>query len=1149
MDFDLLKLIQDNPEVIKIDNNFTFNANSIESFALAILSSYQKNNRSLAVCLPSLYDAQHFLEFASNFLNVEEICYFPYDEVVRADAIYSSKEFVKERQYTLYRLVSKKKSLVVFSGISLCKPISSPSCFSNSVLHLKKSESFEPKKLIEYLIKHNYSRVNRVEGVFEFSARGEIVDVFTPSYNNPVRFEYFDDEIEDIRIFNTKSELSFEKIDEIDIIPANEVILSEGEIDRGVFNISQELNRLDNSELNQELLSKTSRFLAEVKVSGLADTTSKYLPYFEIDPSFITSYLKDIPLYFYRFEDVYSIASNYEKESADYYAELKKERMALSGEKGAYSLEDSLKEKRDYICSIDEDSQLQVTSIPYRSVSMIDSLNLINNLKRDGYTPYVFLSSAQLEGFKRYLDQEGVNIDLSLSSNGINVVLDKSFSRGFLLPKAKLALVSSKEIYGFGDASATFLNRFKEAKTISKYQDLEVGDYVVHQEQGIGVYLGIKEIDGLEYLTIGYAGDGQKLYVPLEKYKMIRKYASKEGVKPRLDYLGGASWARRKAKIRGRVSYLADKLIEIEAQRNTTPGFAFQPDDELEQEFSDAFPYPLTTSQQAAWEEIKKDMMSSHPMDRLLTGDVGFGKTEVAFKAIFKCICSHKQAALLCPTTVLCKQHYDVAIERFKSFDVRIAMLNRNVSVKETNSILRRLKDGEIDLLIGTHRILSDDIQFKDLGLLVVDEEQRFGVAHKEKIKTMTTNIDVLTLTATPIPRTLQMSLLNVRSLSRLDNPPYNRLPIKTYVVKFNKKLIKEVIDRELGRKGQVYYLHNRIQSLPKTISELEEMFPYANIKGVHGQMDGNDISDIMSDFYEGKIDILVCTSIVETGLDVPNCNTIIVEKAENFGLAQLYQIKGRVGRSSRLAYAYLTYPDIRVLNDESKKRLKALKEFTELGSGYRIANEDLNIRGAGDILGKEQAGFIDSIGYDAYMQLLQEVMKEKKVILDNVKDLDKSTRYEISFSLDAHIPSTYASESDRINIYREMFDISSLKELQEYQKKVEDIYGRIPYEMSNLFVKKTIEIYLDNPIFSEFKEYIDHYEIKMSEDFSSSRMMARELEKNEFIADEKKIYVRFLGKSFRFNLNKSADYLMDLFNLVTSLIAIKNKVDKRSRI
>ena len=1138
----LIQTLSETDQVNNILNNKSFNANSIESVGLCVVSAFLKENKNIAVVVPSLYQGQTLIDFISNFIDPDLILYYPHDEILRIDTLYSSKELVKERIRTLYNIcVDKSKHIVITNSIAQIYQISSKQRFKENILHIKRGDIIPPSKLVNFLISVGYSKVNKVEEVFEFSLRGEILDIFTPSSSNPIRIEYFDNEIEDIREFSSSLELSFKTLDEFDIVPAIENIFTIDELNKGKQKILEDLNKFPKNEINEEIYNKTTLFLESLDQGGLNDTKSKYLPYFVDKPISFLSYLDNYLTYFYRMDDLIDTVNHYYLESITYFKELKDTSSCLQLESNCFNFEQALTQKLDYRKIIDENSIVDVTSIPYHFTNINFACKLLDTLIMDGYNTYIYLKKDQYDSFKKIADDNNKRIDLSLNNNGYQVVLDKTLSNGFLLPNLKIAVCSSKEIFGSQDSSSIFLKRFKEAKLINKYQDLQEGDYVVHQEQGIGRYLGITKIDGMEYLTIEYAGKGQKLNVPLAKFMMIRKYSSKEGKVPQLDTLGGATWARRKAKIRGRISYLADKLIEIAATRKSLPGFSFQGDNELEDRFEQAFAYRLTPSQQKAWDDIKKDMESAHPMDRLLTGDVGFGKTEVAFKAIFKCVLASKQAALLCPTTVLSMQHYQVAIKRFEGFNVKIELLNRNVSVKEKNRILNDLQLGKIDLIIGTHRILGNDVKFKDLGLLVVDEEQRFGVTHKEKIKSITTNIDVLTLTATPIPRTLQMSLLNVRPLSLLDNPPNNRMPIKTYVVKYDTNLIKEVISRELARNGQVYYLHNRVVSIPIIIEKLQKMFPNKVVGGVHGQEDGEDISKTMEDFYNQKIDILVCTSIIETGLDVPNCNTIIVEKAENFGLAQLYQIKGRVGRSNKLAYAYLTYPSSDVLNDDSRKRLKALKDFTELGSGYKIATEDLNIRGAGDILGKEQAGFIDSIGYDAYSRLLEDVMKEKKVLLE-AKPTIKKNKFEISFSLDASIPSNYASKQDRINIYREMYDIDNLDQLNTYKDKVKDVYGKLPIQVENFFLKKETEIYLSNSlIFDTFNEYIDRFEIKLSKQFSCRPKMANTLQEIFIKMDDRNVIIRFTSNSFRVTLVKDSQYLLKLYNIVTTLIKIDN--------
>ncbi|MDD4532252.1 MAG: transcription-repair coupling factor [Bacilli bacterium] len=1138
----LIDILGHDGQIEHFDIDHPIKADSLETLAMIVGISYQEKAQSISVVLPTLFDARQFISLLTNYVSEKNILFFPRDEVQRIEAISSSKEMLEERLYSLSKIsFSTKKYIFVTHAIALIHDVSSPKRFKDNTIVLHKGDIIPPNELVRKLIELGYSRVPRVEKVLEFSYRGEIIDIYSPSLLNPVRIEYFDDEIDDLRAFNSNTQLSIREENNLTIVPANENIFNAEEIDAGVKKIKKELDSLIDVKLEdkEEMVNKISTFCELVYSEGIGENQVRYLPYFTNKHYSILEYLTKSRILFYRYEDVISMANDYYQEAISYFDELNSAHLALSQEMTCFVPRDFLIEY-DAEKVIDLPSKLSVTDIPYRFSNVLSAPKAIDDLKKDGFTVKVFLANDRFEKFKSVCDEQ--NRTLSINGNesaDIDVVLGKDLSRGFLVPNYKLAILSGNEIFGVKPGSSYFMNRFKEAKVIKKYQDLQPGDYVVHEEQGIGKFLGILEIDGLEYLQIQYAGAGAKLYIPLSKYRLIRKYSSKEGVTPKLDKLGGATWAKRKAKIRGRIAYLADRLIEIAAKRSQLPGFSFQADDDFENMFDRAFPYELTSGQKKAWKEIKHDMMSVHPMDRLLTGDVGFGKTEVAFRAAYKAILSGKQVALLCPTTILAEQHFEVAQKRFEGFGVVVKLISRNVTRVKQTEILKDLYEGKVHLLIGTHRILSKDVKFKNLGLLIVDEEQRFGVTHKEKIKEMTTNIDVLTLTATPIPRTLQMSLLNFRALSNLSDPPINRLPIKTYVVKYDINLVREVISRELGRKGQVYFLHNRIVSIYKKTDQLRKLFPYAKIEAVHGQLPSDEMMDIMTRFYNKQIDILVCTSIIETGLDVPNCNTIIVEGAENFGLSQLYQIKGRVGRSSRLAYAYLTYRDYGKLNEDSHKRLKALKEFTELGSGYKIATQDLNIRGAGDILGKEQAGFVDSIGYDAYMNLLNEVMKEK-TLQDKARPTNEvGTKYELSFSLDSHIPSTYASESDRINIYRELFDISSIPQLKKYKEQARDIYGRFPDELENCFVKKEIEIELSKPIIDNFNETIDHYEIKLTKEFSNEYGIALKIRDMFEKYDKSKINIRYYGKHFALRIVKTKDYLLDLLDVTKTLTSL----------
>ena len=580
-----------------------------------------------------------------------------------------------------------------------------------------------------------------------------------------------------------------------------------------------------------------------------------------------------------------------------------------------------------------------------------------------------------------------------------------------------------------------------------------------------------------DYLYVAYAGD-DTLYIPVEQFKMIRKYSSAHGKIPTIHSLGSSKWEKAKIKARQKIDDIADQLISLYAARMSQPGFAFSKDNDLQIEFEKKFGYELTIDQQRSLDEIKEDMEKPQPMDRLLCGDVGFGKTEVALRAAFKAILDHKQVAFLCPTTILSMQHYKTALKRFEDFPVEIALLNRFTTTKQKNKILKDLKDGKIDLLIGTHRILSKDIKFSDLGLLVIDEEQRFGVRQKEKIKEFRKTIDVLVLSATPIPRTLQMSLMGIRGLSQIETPPKNRLPVQTYVIEKNNVLIKQVIERELARDGQVFYLYNRTQEIENVAYNIASTIPNAKVAIGHGQMNKDDLEDVMLRFMNKEFNVLVCTTIIETGIDIPNANTIIVEDADKFGLAQLYQIRGRVGRSDRGAYAYLLYKKDKVINSDAMKRLKAIKEFTELGSGYKIAMRDLSIRGSGDLLGGKQAGFIDDIGFEMYMKILQDALDEKMGVEKQAQEDIKN----LNISVDGYIPDNYVeSDFEKLELYQKLDKARTISDLNSLKAEFTDYYGRLPQAIETLLEKRKLDILSSYEIVDDIIDHGKNVEVRFT--------------------------------------------------------------------
>jgi transcription-repair coupling factor (superfamily II helicase) len=640
-------------------------------------------------------------------------------------------------------------------------------------------------------------------------------------------------------------------------------------------------------------------------------------------------------------------------------------------------------------------------------------------------------------------------------------------------------------------------------------------------------------------LHIQYAGT-DVLYVPLSQFKLVRKFSGKEGAAPRLHRLQSKDWENTKKKIKEKVDDLAARLVELYKNRSVTAGYAFPSDDELQSQFENQFPYELTPDQQRSVKEIKADMEKPFPMDRLLCGDVGFGKTEVAFRAAFKAINAHKQVAILCPTTLLARQHYERAADRFASFGIQIAIFSRLIPEAKQKAYIKDILAGKIQLIIGTHRLLSKDIVYRDLGLLIVDEEQRFGVEQKEKIKEIRTNVDVLTLSATPIPRTLQISLLGIRQLSQINTSPLNRVPIQTYVMRHDPLVVKELIERELAREGQVYYLHNRVEDIYLVASQLKTKIKGSRVGVVHGQMDKDEIEDVMVDFYNGTINLLVCTSIIENGIDVSNANLIIVEQAANFGLAQLYQIKGRVGRGNRIAYAYLLYEEAERLNEQANKRLKAIQEFTELGSGYKIAQRDLMIRGAGDILGPEQAGFIDTVGLDMYLQLLNEAIQEKKTGI-----LTPPITSVASLMIDAYIPETYAKNEDKVELYQAIETAKTFEELQTIEAYIRDLYGRLPDQVQNLLKKRHFDLLTSHPSVGSWQETKAYLDVFCSEAFTnlnrSGTVLFDRIQQHLQV-----LKVNYANRILRIRLQKTGDWFSILMDLIRALVETYDSLSKK---
>ena len=944
------------------------------------------------------------------------------------------------------------------------------------------------------LLKSGYQSAIRVDQPFYFSKRGGVIDVFSIQYENPIRIEFFDDEIESIRFYNQNTQRTIENINEITILPASDILYDDQEVTKVISKIND--LRDSQAEILDELYLEDFLNKVSIDQENLRnhDTSFSMYSYYNLfnQTTSIGDYLDDPLIILSNSQDINFAYKNYLEENFYYYQELINVGKSVKGlnlfrdlyevtDKATIEFKSFATDEKDVIFNgrtimIDsQDEKMLISQI--RSYLKLSTVIIALDDERQIRLISELLNRHEL--LYTMLDNSGEFYP------GLNLVIDK-IGFGFELVDENIVVISSNELFKTKNVKKPKYFKYKNAKVLKDYQELEVGDYVVHDNYGIGQYLGIKtlEVQGVhrDYLYVAYAGD-DTLYIPVEQFNLVRKYSSSEGKVPKINKLGSSQWQKAKAKARNKVDDIADKLIEIYAARMNQTGYAFPVDNEMQLEFENAFGYELTEDQVRSVKEIKEDMEKPQPMDRLLCGDVGFGKTEVALRAVFKAILGNKQVAFLCPTTILSMQHYKTMLDRFENFPVKVALLNRFTSTKQKNQILKDLKEGNIDLLVGTHRILSKDVEFKDIGLLCIDEEQRFGVKQKEKIKEYRKTIDVLTLSATPIPRTLQMSLMGIRGLSQIETPPKNRQPVQTYVIEKNDVLIKQIIERELARDGQVFYLHNRTSNIANTADKIGRMVPGAKVVVGHGKMDKNEIEDVMMRFVNKEYNVLICTTIIETGIDIPNANTIIVENADKFGLSQLYQIKGRVGRSNRGAYAYLLYNPSKVLTEEASKRLKAIKEFTELGSGYKIAMRDLAIRGAGDILGGTQSGFIDSIGFDMFMKILQDSVNQKMGKQEQEIDIKN-----VNVNVDGYIPHDYvSSDIEKLELYQRLDNTKTISAIDHLKTEFIDYYGKLPDEVVALIEKRKLDILASSKIIDILEEKKGNIEITFSSDYSKN--------------------------------------------------------------
>ncbi|MBI1320618.1 MAG: transcription-repair coupling factor [Candidatus Hydrogenedens sp.] len=955
--------------------------------------------RPLLVLTAGRIDAESVYDDLSTFAGEDRVALFPAWEVLPSDTMNPSDDIIAERMDTLRRLSASFEGSRPLHAVvplrSMLQRVISRKRLEGDIFELKTGVEYDLNDLLERLIKLGYTREVMVENRGEVSVRGGIVDIFPISAELPYRIEFFGDELESIRRFEPETQRSVSHEDAVQILPRSEKSI---------------LTRLSTQD------------------GGLALLTQ----YFPAD----TLVVFDEPAAIY--EEAQLLAKQFP--DSPHVVDWQDAESALR------------KFARMMIAQVGYDASPEVPRVKMPTTSVKgfaghtqDFWEQLKQWDLDGYTVQLLCANA---GERRRLMELIEEHGYRLGQDSFDLRLGLGRLRaGFTVTQDKLAVLSEQEMFGRHYVRRK-RRRFEAGAAITQFSDLKAGDYVVHAEHGIGRYVGLKRFEGRtgDFLTLQYRG-GDTIYVPVTQIDQVQKYTAGEGAVPRVDKIGGAGWRTAKARVKKAVREMTEELVRLYAARDRSEGFAFSPDTPWQTEFEDSFQYDETPDQLRAIEDVKRDMESPRPMDRLLCGDVGYGKTEVALRAAFKAVQDGKQVAVLAPTTVLTQQHFNTFTERMADFPVRIDLMNRFRGDKEIRSTIERLKSGEVDIVIGTHRIVSGDVHFKDLGLIIVDEEQRFGVKHKEKLKQLRAHVDVLAMSATPIPRTLHFSLIGVRDMSVINTAPNDRLPIHTCIEAWNANLIKEAIEREMAREGQVFFLHNRVQTIEQVASQINQLVPRAKIAVGHGQMHRHELEEVMARFIEREVDVLVCTTIIGSGIDIPNANTIIVDRSDHFGLAELYQIRGRVGRYKHRAFAYLLVPGDRALTEEAQERLKALEDFSSLGSGFRIAMRDLEIRGAGNLLGADQSGHISTVGYETYREIIEEAVAEHRGQAPRRVQLPA-----FNLSVDAHIPEAYVpTAQQKMTLYRRIAHLKSMDEVEEMANELKDRFGAPPAPVKRL--------------------------------------------------------------------------------------------------
>jgi transcription-repair coupling factor (superfamily II helicase) len=1026
------------------------------------IADIMEQGKRQCLIITSSYPRAKKLAIDLAFFVDKSIYVIPSEEIINISFEAKSHQYLEDRIKALSAIVGDEECIIIAPINGATKVLPPKNIFTNGILRLNHGETIELENLKANFIKAGYERANLVEAKGQFAIRGGIIDFFSVDGDYPYRVELFGNQIDSIRTFDVTSQRSIENMETALIFPAQIMVRDENSFDRALKAIRASYTEYGEKlvgEAKIRLETRKDRLIEYIDTGTNLQLLESYINYFYDKKTYIWDYLnKSSDIVFDDFNRIIERLSSIWKDTSLSFKDQLKKGESIPSELDFVFTENDLTEISE------EHKCYYLTSFPIStgSYTEIKGAYDIESKQTTSYNGKMDLLSEEL---KKYVknnyevtiacssDERVSNLKDYLSRNDLTgkVTLRKgTLSQGMEFPKNKLLIISDSDIFQNTKQRKSRSER-SEGAPIKSFSEIQIGDFVVHENHGIGKFIGIDQImvhgSKKDYLKIKYAGEDM-LYIPVEQMNFIQRYIGGDEITPKINKLSSGEWGRTKLKIKAAIEDMAKELLALSAERSLEKGHAFPPDTPWQSEFEDTFPYEETNDQLRSIREIKRDMEKEEPMDRLLCGDVGFGKTEVAARAIFKCLADGKQAAMLVPTTILANQHYFTLKDRMENFPFSVEMLSRFRTEKQQQDIIKKIKNGAVDFVVGTHRLLSKDLEFKDLGLLVVDEEQRFGVAHKEAMKQMRKNVDVLSLSATPIPRTLHMSLSGIRNMSIIEEPPEERYPIQTYVIEQDDEIIKEAILRELDREGQVYIVFNRVRGIKRIAERIKELVPSAKIAIGHGQMHERELEDVMYDFTHNKYDILIATTIIESGLDIPNVNTMIILDADKFGLAQLYQLKGRVGRSNKMAYTYLVHQREKTITENAEKRLKAIKEFTEFGSGFKIAMKDLEIRGAGNLLGPEQSGHMVMIGYELYCKLLEEAISK----LSGGAGREEKIDTQVEMDINAYIPNEYISdELTRLQMYKRIATLNSKEDCYEILDEITDRFSDPPLAVENL--------------------------------------------------------------------------------------------------